>query len=172
MLPESKNIQTITDNIRSLDKRIDALDVEIPPHASSDAGKILAVNSDGYLEWRNETQYIPPAYSTEEVNTGQKWIDGRDIYCKVINGIFPEITQSASLLILSGLTDIEIIDSIVITTSTANTRAINRYPVNHTLTGELYLLTVQTAYSEGTYDVVLYYVKTPETKSKKGGTKK
>lgn len=30
------------------------------------------------------TPYTPPAYSTEEVNTGRKWIDGKDIYEKVI----------------------------------------------------------------------------------------
>ena len=28
--------------------------------------------------------YVLPAYSTTEQNTGIKWIDGKDIYCKVI----------------------------------------------------------------------------------------
>lgn len=31
--------------------------------------------------------YEPWNYSTSEVNTGQKWIDGKDIYCTVITGI-------------------------------------------------------------------------------------
>lgn len=31
--------------------------------------------------------YTPPAYSTNEVNTGVKWIDGRDIYRKVYANI-------------------------------------------------------------------------------------
>ena len=31
------------------------------------------------------TPYTPPAYSLEEVNTGKKWIDGKDIYEKVIS---------------------------------------------------------------------------------------
>lgn len=30
-------------------------------------------------------QYEPPAYSTDEVNTGKKWIDGKDIYEKTIH---------------------------------------------------------------------------------------
>lgn len=31
-----------------------------------------------------DTPYTPPAYSTDEVNTGRKWIDGKDIFEKVI----------------------------------------------------------------------------------------
>lgn len=53
-----------------------------PDFSSSDAGKILAVDSNGELEWKDGGSYTPPSYSTTEVNTRQKWIDGKDIYCK------------------------------------------------------------------------------------------
>lgn len=57
-----------------------------PDFSSAEAGKILAVDSDGELEWKTEQVYTPPAYSTTEVNTGQKWLDGNDIYAKTYTG--------------------------------------------------------------------------------------
>ena len=66
MLPESKNIQIIADNIRALENQINELDVEIPSHTSSDAGKVLSVDSAGDLEWRNETKELPDVSSTDE----------------------------------------------------------------------------------------------------------
>lgn len=36
-------------------------------------------------------------YSTDEVNTGRKWIDGRDIYSKCFNNITVKQTQDAQL---------------------------------------------------------------------------
>ena len=39
------------------------------------------------------TPYTPPAYSTEEHLTGRKWIDGKDIYRKVVDvGALPNDT--------------------------------------------------------------------------------
>lgn len=38
----------------------------------------------------------PKDYSTTETATGQKWIDGKEIYCKVITGTFPEISTTSS----------------------------------------------------------------------------
>ena len=175
MLPESKNIQTIADNIRSLENQINALDVEIPPHASADAGKILAVDSKGDLEWKKEYSYTPPAYSsTEEVNTGQKWIDGKDIYMKMLSGTFPEITTATNMPI--GI--IEGAESIVNTYSlikSGSTSIINRYYiVFYSNTYGFQMGNVSTAYSECDYIAIIYYTKVneTETKSKKGGNKK
>lgn len=48
-------------------------------------GNGLEINSEtGVLSNTNPTPYTPVAYSTAEQNTGQKWIDGKDIYKKVI----------------------------------------------------------------------------------------
>lgn len=92
---DSNNIAIIRQNLIELKRQIDALDVEIPSHAAIDAGKILAVDSSGDLEWKEEYSYTPPAYSsTEEVSTGHKWIDGKNIYCK--SYIIPEDISSTS----------------------------------------------------------------------------
>lgn len=42
-------------------------------------GDGLSVTEDGVLSANSQTWN----YSTSEVNTGQKWIDGKDIFCKV-----------------------------------------------------------------------------------------
>ena len=108
---DSNNIEIIRDNLKELDQRIDSLDVEIPTHTSSDAGKYLGVDSSGDLEFSDPlpatdeasagdvlglvgenkakgwlTPYKPPAYSETEYDTGKIWIDGRKIYGRVLSG--------------------------------------------------------------------------------------
>lgn len=41
--------------------------------------------------------YEPWNYSTSEVNTGQKWVDGKDVYCTVITGINMNLSNNAWL---------------------------------------------------------------------------
>lgn len=170
MLPESKNIQTIADNIRLLENQINALDVEIPPHASTDSGKVLSVDSDGDLEWRDETPYIPPSYSTEEVNTGQKWIDGKDIYRKVYTGTLPTFSagDTVDLLQVTGADSIISVHTMLGSTTLAYDR------FNHLITSNktIQLRSVTVTYSENPYFSVVEYTKVTETKSKKGGNKK
>lgn len=57
----------------------------IPTPEETDVGKYLKVGSGGY-ELGDVEEYTPPAYSTTEANTGQKWTDGRDIYFKTYTG--------------------------------------------------------------------------------------
>ena len=180
MLPESKNIQTIADNIRTLENQINALDVEIPPHASADSGKILSVDSEGDLEWKTEYSYTPPAYSsTEEVNTGQKWIDGRDVYCKVITSNLPILETTTNHLIeYSDLNFDLIIDFEAIVTSSNGLIITNRYGLAiQKSVSQITIYSISSSYSEGKALVIIYYVKpdpvpSTETKSKKGGNKK
>lgn len=42
-------------------------------------------------------------YSTSEVNTGQKWIDGKDIYCKVIT---ENVVAGDNSIVISGASEI------------------------------------------------------------------
>ena len=183
MLPESKNIQTIADNIRTLENQINALDVEIPPHASTDAGKVLSVDSDGDLEWRDETPYIPPAYSsTEEVNTGQKWTDGKDIFMKSFSGNMG--TGESSVNIATSLS----VDNIVNMTGCL-TLDYRKYPLNFYINSatrfyasydtqtNTVIVGGATAFANCDFTITVYYTKpdpepSTETKSKKGGTKK
>lgn len=37
---------------------------------------------------KEEIETRVPDFSTEEINTGVKWIDGKDIYCRVFTGTF------------------------------------------------------------------------------------
>ena len=47
----------------------------VPAPAAGSVGKILS--NEG---WIDPPSYTPPNYSTSEQSTGQKWIDGKDIY--------------------------------------------------------------------------------------------
>lgn len=91
MLPDSMNVGVIADNIRSiLDKIKDISGHILPATTSATTGQILKLTGENKTPtWSDEYSYTPPAYSETEVNTGQKWIDGKDIYTKCINTSFP-----------------------------------------------------------------------------------
>lgn len=55
----------------------------VPRPSAGDTGKILS--NEGWID--PPESYTPPNYSTSEQKTGQKWIDGKDIYFK--SGSFP-----------------------------------------------------------------------------------
>ena len=47
--------------------------------------------------------YTPPAYSTNVFDTGNKWIDGKNLFCKVVDlGNLPNATTKS---VLAGLSD-------------------------------------------------------------------
>lgn len=59
----------------------------IPPATSEKLGGVkigegVNVSEDGTI---SVPSYIPPAYSTTEHKTGRKWIDGKDIYERIID---------------------------------------------------------------------------------------
>lgn len=59
----------------------------IPPATSEKLGGVkigegVNVSEDGTI---SVPSYTPPAYSTTEHKTGRKWIDGKDIYEKIID---------------------------------------------------------------------------------------
>lgn len=72
-------------------------------------GNGLSVNAEtGELTNDNPTPYAPPAYSTSEVNTGVKWIDGKYIYRKVIE--FGALPNATSKIVNSGLANVNAIN--------------------------------------------------------------
>lgn len=73
-----ENIRIIAEEVERLKNN---LDVEIPEHTSADVGKVLSVDLNGDLEWRSDSSGSFD-YSINEVDTGQKWVDGSTIYAK------------------------------------------------------------------------------------------
>lgn len=194
---DSNNIEVMRENIKELDQKVDALDVEIPAHTSSDSGKYLGVASDGSLAFSKVPDELPATtgatagqiislnsnkdpewsdnynldYSTSEITTNQKWIDGNDIYSKVITGTFPVITESTSVD-LGTLEVDDIVNTVLVIKRTNNTIIdLSNYSVQHNPTNNvLFISNVGSPNSESAYHLIVYYTKpapTPETKKKK-----
>lgn len=105
MLPDSMNVSVIADNIRAIWDKIKDISGHILPETNSaTAGQILKLDADKEPTWADEYSYTPPAYAETEVNTGQKWIDGKDIYMKYYN---------ISVALASDDIDIILIDTLV-----------------------------------------------------------
>ena len=115
-MPNSRNIKTMSDEIQHLKDEVHNLDVEIPTHTSGDSGKYLGVDSSGDLAFSNVPNELPPTtgatagqilaldndkapewvnnynlnYSETEHLTGQKCIDGKDVYMITFSGNTPD----------------------------------------------------------------------------------
>ena len=48
-------------------------------------------------------------YSTSEVDTGQKWINGSEIYCKVVSNTFPSSVNTEKRIAISGVSPSKIV---------------------------------------------------------------
>ena len=63
-------------------------------------GDNLTVEEDGTLNAADP--YTPPEYNTDEVETGETWIDGKPVYRRVVNiGLLPDNTTKTVTLGLS-----------------------------------------------------------------------
>lgn len=101
-------------------------------------------------------------YSTDEVDTKQKWIDGKEIYCKVISGTF-NFTTSTPVTILADKGDIEsIVDARIFASSGAASPQV--YIESSSIKG------IHFARFDATY-AILYYTKATAAKSTKRSNK-
>ena len=91
-LADSLNPATQAENIKKLNAGLEAVDAKtLPGTSTATTGQILKLTGENKTPaWADEYSYTPPAYSTNEVNTGHKWTDGKDVYCKVINNTLPD----------------------------------------------------------------------------------
>lgn len=115
--------------------------------------------------------YTPPAYSLDEVNTGEKWVDGKDIYRR---GFVVGTFYANSFVNITNMSDLgaeKLIDSILLAGSHAE------YPVEHVdinINGDS--IRFQSAYgNSSTQDinyVFLKYTKTTPTRTVKKTAKK
>ena len=156
---------------------------ELPETTSATVGQVLKLDSDKKPEWADESVYTPANYSTSEVDTGVKWVDGKTVYKKT----FTEITcpgQNLQVTVNHGLS----IDTLV-----------NVEAIAHNATGGVYrilpLISRQSATSQSVLavdattiimnngsngdlnsdfiaNVTLYYTKnTPVSNTRKKSTK-
>lgn len=165
---DSTNPRQLADNIRKLWDKFKSISGDLlPSRSTATTGQILKLTGENKTpSWADEYSYTPPAYSETEVNTGQKWIDNKDIYTKVFSGNFPEITQAGLYTI--GNADIETVISLngYISTSTANIYSPSFLSINRA-TRAVYFQSVSTTYSLGNYVANVYYTKpdpAPETR--------
>ena len=95
-LADSLNPATQAENIKKLNAGLEAVDAKtLPGTSTATTGQILKLTGENKTPaWADEYSYTPPAYSNTEVNTGQKWIDGSDIFCIAYFGTLPIISSS------------------------------------------------------------------------------
>ena len=68
-------------------------------------GDNLTVEEDGTLNAADP--YSPPEYSTTVFDTGKKWIDGKNLFCKVVDlGNLPNATSKS---VSAGLSDYDVV---------------------------------------------------------------
>lgn len=83
---------------------------ELPADPATDGTKVLTATTESgetTLSWEDPASGTVD-YSTNEVNTGYKWIDGKDIYQKTIEiGTLP--SSAGSKKVASGLTNVKIL---------------------------------------------------------------
>lgn len=90
----------------------------VPRPSAGDTGKILS--NEG---WINPPEsYTPPNYSTAEQKIGQKWIDGKDLYFKVIYYSYSTLS-SGSTYIIDTINNINLkkVEGVIIEESTGYT---------------------------------------------------
>ena len=168
-LADSLNPATQAENIKKLNAGLEAVDAKtLPGTSTATTGQILKLTGENKTpSWADEYSYTPPAYSETEVNTGQKWIDGKDVYCQVLSGDFGEITATVSPII----GNIEGINFLYSVFNCIRSNGIVYSPNNNVIyspsTGNFTINGVSTTFSEGSYNVILYYTKhdpAPETR--------
>ena len=196
-LPFNTNPRILAENIKRLETEIHDLDIEIPSHSAGDAGKYLGVDASGDLAFSNVPNELPPTteatagqilaldsekapawvnnynldYSETEQVTGQKWINGDDLYCKVISGYFETISQTSNIDVYD-LTNENIVNAICVCRTSSGDAYYNRFST-YVINDKLSIQNVTTGFTLGSYSVIIYYTKstpsaltstTPETR--------
>ena len=166
-LADSLNPATQAENIKKLNAGLEAVDAKtLPGTSTATTGQILKLTGENKTpSWADEYSYTPPAYSETEVNTGQKWIDGKDVYCKVLYNQFPVITTTSNQ-VLGTLTYDSVIDVGFIVTN--NSGFFGRLNNNISISsGNITVSGVSATYSEYYYISIIHYTKpdpAPETR--------
>lgn len=111
------------------------------------------------------TPRLPKDYSTTETATGQKWIDGKEVYKRVFHGNVVTGTHTYSLMPLNG----EYIINISNTLYVAGVLTRSDYGRTVENNGTLEFVRTSAGDGEGTYNVIMYYTK-PDPEPEPGPT--
>lgn len=107
---------------------------------------------------KEEIETRVPDYSNEEANMGVKWIDGKDIYSKVISVDLPVIETSSHITVATDITYVDTLIKSDVLLYKGITKNVNRYYI--VLNGStLQILSVSSSYSEGKCNIIMYYTK-------------
>ena len=159
-------VRVLWEDVKALaDKVKEISNHTLPGTTSATAGQILKLTgADKTPTWADEYSYTPPAYSdTDEVNTGKKWIDGKDIYCKVFTGTTSDTTTG--LETIGTISPDSIINFMFYYNSGNDIRYTNIMYVK--LNGDV-TITKSATVAEKDYSAYVYYTHpdpTPETRS-------
>lgn len=124
-------------------------------------GEGLDIDENGVLS-ASVTPYTPPDYSTSEVDTGMKWIDGKTIYRKVI-----VLAEAISINANTWTSGIDFTADKIIDVRTYYSVDNNLYPVGGNIANDK-LLILNIRNSAITVDtIIVEYTKTEVTKKKK-----
>ena len=119
-LVDSLNPTTQAENIKRLNAGLEAVDAKtLPGTSTATTGQILKLTGENKTpSWADEYSYTPPAYSTTETSTGQKWTDGKDIYQLGIKGTSAaEVSQQTIATITGGVDNVIKADYLLLTTA-------------------------------------------------------
>ena len=175
---DSTNPRQLADNIRKLWDKFKSISGDLlPSRSTATTGQILKLTGENKTpSWADEYSYTPPAFSETEVNTGQKWIYGKDIYSRVLHGTFPVISAQASSILASGYEGYILIDvkGYALTTSNSVVPANSYIGGSPTISLNVFLQSdgkilanITPGFSECLYNIVIYYTKpdpAPETR--------
>ena len=122
---DGKKVLTATTESGDTSLSYDEIPAELPADPVADGVKVLTATTtsgETVLSWEEQAGGVD--YSTSEVNTGVKWIDGKDIYRKVVDlGALPNNTTKS---VAHGITNISRFIKIEgIANSTTDTTAIS-----------------------------------------------
>lgn len=98
----------------------------------------------------------PKDYSTTETATGQKWIDGREIYCKAYSGNFGPIETTISYNFMENIEA----DFVILMNAYAKSGT-SIYGINITLISGNIVGNVSPSFSNRDFITYIYYLKAP-----------
>ena len=174
---DSTNPRQLADNIRKLWDKFKSISGDLlPSRSTATTGQILKLTGENKTpSWADEYSYTPPSYpASGEVNTGQKWIDGKDIYIKTVTGTIPQIAAGDTAVVDLGIVCNTLIDAVGHLDSDLSEFSINSYfsnirysAIRRGISTGSVVIVVSQSYSEYPYTICVRYTKpdpAPETR--------